>query len=140
MFNPTDMAKLIHNIIALHYDKGNTVKLISRPWYSFTNINNKANTYAKIAVALNTSELIPYTFFQDTNKFRKVHHRIICQTHRRNLKKNNKIKMYLSIYSWHQSFTRKQQTVLNHLRIGYIRWLTHGYLMARDKQLLCLNL
>jgi len=32
MINPTDMAKLIHNLIALHYDKSNTCKIDVDPW------------------------------------------------------------------------------------------------------------
>lgn len=55
MINQTDMDKLIHSIIAIHNDKGTTIKLLGILGHSSINGNEKPNPYAKTATSSNTS-------------------------------------------------------------------------------------
>ena len=98
--------------------------------------NEIADKQAKIAATNSEFETIPGTSYKDIKKhINDIIQKKWLNTWKQQFTKLNTIKT--STMRWiNTSLKRKEETVLNRLRIGHTQ-LTHGYLMAKEEPPAC---
>jgi hypothetical protein len=116
--------------------KNKKITLMWIPGHIGIKENELADKQSKIVATNSQSTTIPGTSFRDLKKhINDITSKKWLNTWNQQTTKLNTIKR--SIIRWiNNSLKRKEETVLNRLKIGHTR-LTHGYLMAKEEPPTC---
>jgi hypothetical protein len=98
--------------------------------------NEMADQEAHNAIVSTSTATINSIIFANAKNEINLHSNNKWHTHWRKLNtKLNKIKNNINLWK-NPELNRKEETIINHLRIGHTR-LTHSYLMSKDEPPLC---
>jgi len=135
-YRSNETARTIQNQIYKLQKENTTIKIIWIPSYTNISGNERADTLAKEAIV--SQNAIPCQVYSITD-IKQIIKKITINIWQNEWKTSNtkltEIKKH--ILPWpNNTLTRKEEVVINRLRIGYTR-LTHAFLMKREDPPVC---